>query len=385
MSNETGGREAGHIVNRPRASLRAEGSYFPVASRSSKSAPMIERLRCCCVKTTERIIDALRALDQGAIAIALVVDEGDRLVGILTDGDIRRALLAGVPLDGSIRPHVKRDFTSVGPQTMRVEVLELMQARSIEHVPVIDESGRLLGLHLLHDVLKTTDLPTWAVIMAGGKGTRLGSITQHVPKPMLSVAGRPILERLVLHLGGFGIRRVFLAINYLGHLIEEHFGDGSRFGCRIDYLREDTSLGTGGALGLLPEVPQDPLVVMNGDLVTQADIGAMLAFHAAGGQCATMGVRRYFHTVPFGCVEVEADRIVTIEEKPELRKLVNAGIYVLSPGLLPRVPRGQPFGLPTLLEAALARGECVRAFEIQDDWIDVGQREHLKLAREGEA
>jgi NDP-sugar pyrophosphorylase family protein len=194
------------------------------------------------------------------------------------------------------------------------------------------------------------------------------------------VAGRPILERLVLQLLGFGIRRVFLSVNYLASVIEEHFGDGARHGCRIEYLREDRPLGTGGPLSLLPEVPRDPILVMNGDLVTQADLGSLLDSHARGGARATVGLRRYFHTVPFGCVERDGSRIVSFEEKPTLTRLINAGIYVLDPVLLERIPRGVDFPLPSLLQDCLTRGEEVGGFEIEDDWIDVGQREELGRA-----
>lgn len=324
------------------------------------------------------------ALERGAVGIALVVDEANRLVGTLTDGDVRRALLKGASRESELAPHVCTNITAVGSRAGRAEVLDLMQARRIEQIPIVDEEGRLLGLHLLHEVLGNIERPNWAVIMAGGQGTRLWPLTENLPKPMIRVAGRPILERLVLQLVGFGITRIFVSIHYLGDLIEQHFGDGSRFGCRMEYLREDRPLGTGGSLSLLPEVPQHPLIVMNGDLVTQADLGSMLAFHERAGQRATIGVRRYYHTIPFGCVELDGSRVTQFDEKPRLTRLINTGIYVLDPQVVARVPRGQEFALPSLLEDCLGRGEPVGAFEIEDDWIDIGQREHLTRARGGE-
>jgi NDP-sugar pyrophosphorylase family protein len=262
--------------------------------------------------------------------------------------------------------------------------MDLMRSRVFSQIPIVDAEGKLVGLHLLHDIIGAEARPNWAVIMAGGKGTRLRPLTDQIPKPMIRVAGRPILERIVLHLVGFGIRRIFLSINYLGHVIEEHFGDGARFGCSIQYLREDKPMGTGGSLVLLPERQTNPVLVMNGDLVTEADVGAMLEFHGAGGQSATLGVRRYWHVVPFGCVELDGDKVVSIEEKPTVTRLVNTGIYVLDPKVVERVP-SEPVGVPDLLEDCLARGEHVRAFEIEADWIDVGQRDQLRLAREGSA
>jgi dTDP-glucose pyrophosphorylase len=327
--------------------------------------------------------DALLALERGAVGIALALDGDGRLVGTLTDGDIRRALLAGVPLDASLAPHMQRNFTAVGPETSRAEVLDLMQARIIEQIPILDARGRLHGLHVIHQLLGAIDRPNWAVIMAGGLGTRLRPLTEHLPKPMLKVAGRPILERLVLHLVGFGIKRIFLAVHYLAQMIEDHFGDGSKFGCRIEYLREQQPLGTGGALSLLPGPSADPVVVLNGDLITQVHIGEMLAAHLRGNAVATIGVRRYFHQVPFGCVEVEGTRLLRLEEKPTLERLINAGVYVLSPEAVASAPP-PPFTLPALLEGYLRRGEFLQVFEIADDWLDVGEHDYLRQAREGQ-
>jgi dTDP-glucose pyrophosphorylase len=341
---------------------------------------MPDHLQLCRVHISKRLLDAMESLDRSGIEITLIVDDEDRLVGTLTDGDIRRALLNGAGLDSPLAPYSQKAFTAVGLRTGRAEVLDLMQARTISQIPIVDGDGKLIGVHLLHEILGAVERPNWAVVMAGGQGTRLRPLTEAVPKPMIRVAGRPILERIVLHLVSFGIRRIFLSINYLGHVIEEHFGDGARFGCRIDYIREERPLGTGGALGLLPQPPSDPVVVMNGDLVTQADLGAMVEFHARGEQAATVGVRRYFHTVPFGCVELEGDRVVRMEEKPRLSMLANAGIYVLDAKLPGRVPRDQFLPLPGLLEDCLARGEKVAAFEIEDDWIDVGERDQLHRA-----
>jgi dTDP-glucose pyrophosphorylase len=332
-----------------------------------------------------RLVDAMWAIDKGGVEIALVTDDQGHLLGTVTDGDIRRAILNGASLQSPLEPHIHRNFTAVDPRAGRAEVLDLMQARTITQIPILDDQGRLAGLHLLHEMLGAVERPNWAVVMAGGKGTRLKPLTDEMPKPMIRVAGRPILERIVLHLVSFGIRRIFLSINYLGHVIEDHFGDGQRFGCRIDYLKEDRPLGTGGALSLLPEPPAHPVLVMNGDLVTQANLASMVEYHESARPCATVGVRRYFHTVPFGCVEVDGPRIVHLEEKPRLTRLVNAGIYVLGPQLLARVPKNQDFPLTALIEQCVAAGEPVLAFEIEDDWIDVGQRDQLHRARNGEA
>lgn len=342
---------------------------------------MRDRLARCKVHRDKRIVDAMWALDRGAAEIALVVDDRDHLVGVLTDGDIRRALLHGAALDSALAPIMQTQFTTVSPQASRDEVMDLMRSRVFGQIPIVESDGKLVGLHLLHDIIGAETRPNWAVIMAGGQGTRLRPLTDQVPKPMIRIAGRPILERIVLHLVGLGVRQIYLSINYLGHVIEQHFGDGSRFGCSVQYLREEKPMGTGGSLSLLP-APRDPVLVMNGDLVTEADVGAMLEFHAAGGQAATLGVRRYWHVVPFGCVRLDGTKVVAIEEKPTVTRRVNTGIYVLDPKVIARVPP-EPVGMPDLLEDCLARGEEVRAFEIEADWIDVGQRDQLRQAREG--
>jgi NDP-sugar pyrophosphorylase family protein len=201
-------------------------------------------------------------------------------------------------------------------------------------------------------------------------------------KSMIKVAGRPILERLVLHLLSFGLKTIFVGINYKGHLIEEHFGDGTRFGCRIEYLRESEALGTGGAVALLSEKPLHPLVILNGDLVTQVNLERMLAFHTKEKFVATMGVRRYSHQVPFGCIEVNGNRIYRFEEKPVLERFINAGVYVLSPEAVARIPK-KFFPITDLFEDSIERGDAVGAFEIQEDWIDVGHHAQLKKAQEG--
>jgi dTDP-glucose pyrophosphorylase len=339
----------------------------------------------CLVGQDATLRDAMLALDRGARRIALAVDTGGVLVGIATDGDIRRALLNGAELDDPLAPILSPEFVSVDVREDRAAALELMQARAIGAIPVVDRTGRPVGLHLLHEFLEPIARDTTAVVMAGGRGMRLRPLTESVPKPMLRVAGRPILERIVLHLVGHGITRIYLAVGYLAEVIEAHFGDGSQHGCRIEYLREEHPLGTAGALGLLPEPPTGPLLVMNGDLVTQVDLGALIDAHVASGAVATVGMLRYVHTVPFGCVERAGDRVLALVEKPTIVREVNSGIYVLDPALVRGVERDVPVNAPDILGDAIDRGEFVGAFEIEDEWLDVGHREQLTKAREGEA
>jgi dTDP-glucose pyrophosphorylase len=340
-----------------------------------------QALEQCIIDLTSTIREALASLDESSAKLVVVTDEKRKVVGIMTDGDVRRALLRGATLEDPVLPHVKKSFTYVDARASRADVLDLMQARSVGEVPILDAGGHLVGLHRMHDVLARKQRDNCAVVMAGGKGTRLGTLTESMPKPMLKVAGRPILERIVLHLAGVGIQHIYLAINYLGHVVEEHFGDGSRFGCRIEYLREPKALGTAGALSLLPQKPTKPVLVMNGDLVTQTDFADMLDFHERHGQAVTVGVRRYLHTVPFGCFELDGDNVISVEEKPAIAKVINAGIYVLSPEMLERVPQDREFTMPDLLGDAMGGKKGVVAYEIEGDWVDVGRVDQLRKAR----
>jgi dTDP-glucose pyrophosphorylase len=342
---------------------------------------MTERLKLMLISEAANIRAALIAIDQGAAEIALVVVDENRLLGTLTDGDLRRAMIGGASLEDRASMYMRRSFTSVGEQTTRAEVLDLMRAHTLAQIPVLDGKGRLVGLHLLQEIVGNVERPNWAVIMAGGRGERLRPLTDAIPKPMIRVAGRPILERLVLHLAGFGIRRIFISVNYMAHIIESHFGDGSTLGCHIEYLREKEPLGTGGAISLLQDSPEDPFLVLNGDLVTQWDVGRMLAFHRDGGYKATVGVHDYVHTIPYGVIETRGDKVALLREKPTATWLANAGVYVLDPELVARVPKGVHFPLPALVEECIERHEAVGAFRIEEDWTDVGQPPDLNRAR----
>jgi dTDP-glucose pyrophosphorylase len=334
------------------------------------------------VKPEATILEAMRTINEGGQAVAFVCGGRGRVHGLLTDGDLRRALLDGAALDSRCLMQVmRRDFARVTTGAGRAEALDTMRSRHIEQLPVLDERGRLVGLHTLHDLLGARQRPNIAVIMAGGRGTRLYPITRNLPKPMVTVAGRPILERLVLHLVGHGIQRIYLSVNYLGEMIEAHFGTGSAFGCEIRYLRETTALGTGGPLALLPERPVEPLLVMNGDLVTQADIGRMLDFHERGRFVATMGLRTYTVEVPFGVASVRDHRVIALREKPTERMAVNAGIYVLDAALLDLIPPDCEFPITELFGGCLKRRMAVGAHMIEDEWADVGRPQELQQAR----
>jgi len=332
------------------------------------------------VRREDTLLTAMRRISENSREVALVVD-GGQLVGIVTDGDIRRGLLAGLLLDAPVDKVMTTAYVHVGVEADRASVLDLMKARGIRHIPVVDRERRLVGIHFLEVLLGTADKPNTAVIMAGGEGRRLRPLTDRIPKPMVPVAGRPILERIVLHLVGFGVKRIHISVNYLAEVITDYFGDGARFGCSIDYLRESAPLGTGGALSLLRERPQHPLLVMNGDLVTQVDVTRLLEFHSRQEAVATLAARHYQVEIPFGVVTQRDNQLLELLEKPSPHYLVNAGIYVLEPELLPLVPADRFFPITSLFEMLLARKQRVAVYPIEEDWIDVGRREELSRAR----
>jgi dTDP-glucose pyrophosphorylase len=327
------------------------------------------------------IRDAMAAITANGREVVLVRDDANRIVGLITDGDIRRGLLSGLLLDSQASAVMSRNFYFVDSTTERAAVLDVMKARSFRHVPIINHDRLLVGIHFLRDLIGATLKPNIAVVMAGGKGTRLRPVTQNIPKPMVEVAGRPMLERIVLHLVGHGIRKIFLSVNYMADKIEEHFGDGDAFGCRIEYLRETTSLGTGGALSLLPIRPDQPFLVLNGDLITNIDVTAMLETHVRRGHVGTMGVGPYQVRIPFGTVTELSGQLVTLEEKPSINVLINRGIYVLDPAVLDHVPSDREFPITALFDMLLAQRKSVGVYYFDDSWIDVGAPEDLRRAR----
>ena len=334
-----------------------------------------------CIRPDASIIECMRSMDSTGAGIALAVDSESRLIGTISDGDVRKALVKGFPLDSSIATHINRSCFYVLPTVPRAEVLDIMQARRFEQVPIVDEQGKVIGLHLLHDILGKIARPNWAVVMAGGKGMRLRPLTENLPKPMIRVAGRPLLERIILHLVSYGIRRIFISVNHLAQVIEDYFEDGSKYGTKIEYLREDHPLGSGGTISLLPEIPEQALLVMNGDLIVDTNFTDMIEFHSQNDFFATMGVYSYFHQVPFGCVEIQDNRLAGLEEKPVLEKMVNAGIYVLSPQAVSAIPKNTYFPITTLFEDAIKNNLVCGTFHVEKEWLDIGTPQQLRQAR----
>ncbi len=332
------------------------------------------------IQDNATIHDAMQAIENNWREVVMVQNAAESIIGVITDGDIRRGLLSGLLMSSPASQIMSTNYISVALKTDRSAVLDLMKALRIRHVPVIDKNKHLLGMHFLEEIIGTHIRPNAAVIMAGGKGTRLRPYTESCPKPMVKVAGRPILERIILNLVGSGIRHIYLSVNYLGHMIEDHFGDGSNFGCHIEYLRETTELGTGGALSLLPDNLHYPIIVLNGDQVTRINVDKLLAHHAESGAEATLSVGHYQHEVPYGVVHQQNGQLLQLEEKPALDILINLGIYVLNPSALKLVPKNQFFLITELYAKLLKNHQRISTYFSEEDWIDVGRPEDLKRA-----
>ncbi len=319
------------------------------------------------------IQQAIRNLDQVAIKIVLVVNDRGELEGTISDGDIRRGLLKGLDLNSSIASVIHRNALVVPPEMGRDMVMQLMVANKIQQIPVVDEHYHVVGLHLWNEISSTPTRANLMVIMVGGKGTRLRPHTENCPKPLLPVAGKPMLEHIIERAKLEGFTHFVLAIHYLGQMIEEHFGDGERLHVRIDYLREQSPLGTAGALGLLDPLPDTPFVVTNGDVITDIRYGELLDFHIRHDASGTMAVRVHEWQHPFGVVQTNGVDIVGFEEKPVARSHINAGVYVLDPEALSVLQAGSHCDMPTLFERLQAIGKRTVAYPMHEPWLDVGR------------
>jgi dTDP-glucose pyrophosphorylase len=325
------------------------------------------------VRPGATIREAIECIDAGAIEIALAVDEQGGLVGTISDGDVRRALMRGVGLDSAATEVIHPSPITAPVSTGRSDLLHLMTEHGIEQVPMLD-GGRVVDVAFIRDLVHAHRDESPVVIMAGGEGQRLRPLTQETPKPMLPVGGRPLLETIVEQVRQSGFSRVLMAVNYQAEQIEEHFGDGSRFGVAIDYIHEPKLLGSAGALRLAREQLDRPFIVLNADLLTNVNLSALMRFHTDDQNLITVGVRRYVLEVPFGVVDLSDTRVTRLQEKPSIDFFVNAGIYAVSPEVVALMPPElQEFSMTDLIGEALAQNRRVGGFPIREYWLDIGQ------------
>lgn len=351
----------------------------------SKLTPA-ERARCAdrlvlsVVDAQVTLREAIEALDRSGFGAVLFLGPEGTVEAIVTDGDVRRAVLKSVSLDTRAR-----DIANGAPMTgsvelSRGELLQSLRSRGypVSQLPLVDDSGRLVGLLLRSDLEATDTLR--AVIMAGGFGTRLGALTRETPKPMLPVGDRPLLEHIVAQLRVAGIKQMSLTTHFRGDVIRSHFGDGSSFGVEIGYLDEQRPLGTAGALGLLGPV-DEPVLVMNGDILTRLDVREMLRFHREHRADVTVAVRRHDMQVPFGVVETDGARITGLREKPTVSHLVSAGIYLLEPSSIAHVVKDEHIDMPELITRLVDHGRMVVSFPVTEYWLDVGRPDDYAKAQ----
>lgn len=341
-----------------------------------------------CTGPTATIREVIQCIDRSArISIALIVDESGRLLYTISDGDVRRGILAGISLDApvtellpikSTTPHPRPVTAPVG--SSQEEMLRTMRERSVRQLPVVDEEGRVKEVVSLADVLPNMATTMQAVIMAGGFGKRLAPLTNDLPKPMLMVAGHPVMEHIVVQLQEAGINNISVSTHYKPEKIMEHFGNGAHFGVDISYINEDRPLGTGGALGLMP-APKTTQLVINGDVLTRVDFRTMLVYHREHEALMTVGVTQYGLHVPYGVIECKGPRVTALREKPQVNFLVNAGIYLLEPEVYQYIPKGQHMNMTDLIQALLDAGRRVVSFPIIEQWIDIGQHDDYRKAQ----
>ncbi|MDR9499366.1 MAG: nucleotidyltransferase family protein [Hydrogenovibrio sp.] len=319
----------------------------------------------------QTIKEALSVLDREALQIVLVVSKNQVLAGSITDGDIRRALLRGETLSSPVTAAMNPEPIVGWASQSEVAWKRLLLENGIRHLPVLDENRCLKGLY--YDKKQVSKQRNPIVLMLGGMGTRLRPLTESTPKPMLRVGDRPILETILVHLAEQGFVNFYFCINYLGDQIQTYFGDGSQWGVNIEYVHESKRMGTAGALSLLPESPDLPFIVMNGDLLTKVDLESLLKFHRKHDNCLTACVREYSQQVPYGVVDMQGERVTQLVEKPSYRYFVNAGIYAVSPDALRWVPKDTFFDMPSLIDQALDQKQRVGGFPITEYWMDIGQ------------
>ena len=312
--------------------------------------------------------------------IGLVVDRQQRLMGTVTDGDLRRGLLRGITTDAPVRTLMNDAPRTIGFGEPRGDVLAFMRREKIKHIPVVDFAGRAVDLITIDSLLTPQSQPYPIVLMAGGEGRRLRPLTEHTPKPMLDVGGRPILETIVRRFAEAGFSEFHISVNYRADVIRNHFGDGRALGVDISYIDEDMPLGTAGPLGRMTADADEPMLVMNADILSKLDPVQMIDFHRESGAGATMAVRPYEVQVPYGVVDIDNHEIRGLREKPVTRHFINAGIYVLDPAAIDLVPRDRAFDMPQLFDACRAAGMNAHAYPVEEYWVDIGQIDDYRRA-----
>jgi dTDP-glucose pyrophosphorylase len=334
------------------------------------------------IRPSQPILEAMRIIDSGALQIALVIDEQLKLVGVVTDGDIRRAILKGIQLEQPVSSIMFSQFTAAKSTSSREEIIELMKMKELNQIPVLDKEGYIIDLKRLVDMINIPSVENWVVLMAGGIGNRLRPLTNDCPKPLLQLDDKPLMEIILENLIMHGFNKFFISVNYKAEMIENYFGNGKQWNVTIEYIKEKKAMGTAGSLSILPERPLAPLIVMNADILTKINFRQLLDFHSAHKALATMCVRDYRFQVPFGVVSIDQYRLSSIDEKPTHRFFVNAGIYVLEPEILNLIPEDKYMDMTNLFETIIKNRYETSAFPIREYWMDIGHLDDFPKAND---
>lgn len=340
----------------------------------------MEDLEKICLSPETPVIKAIEVITYGYVRTALVVDSHKKLLGVVADGDIRRGILNGVDFNEPVTKVMHAQPTTAKPSDSREQILKQMHKLGVFQMPVVDEQGRVVRLELLDQLVLPKKHNNTVVLMAGGQGTRLRPLTKKLPKPMIKVGEKPIIETIINNFSKQGFDNFYISVNYMADVIKDYLKDGSDLDVTINYLEEDTPLGTAGALSMLP--PQkDPIIVMNGDLLSKVDFSKLINHHNQKGVLATMCVRKYMNNIPYGVIDFDEDFFIhRLEEKPERIHFVNAGIYALSPEVLSTIPKTGGYDMTQIFEQLVAEKKPAAAFPVKDYWVDIGQHEDLQQA-----
>jgi dTDP-glucose pyrophosphorylase len=337
----------------------------------------------CLVIDKEDIRRVISAIDKGGLRIALILNNKGQLIGTISDGDIRRGLLKGLTLDSSLLQIINKNCLKANLKTNRSQITKMMRENAISQIPIVSEDNVFIGLEISDDLLPNSgksSIPNYALLMAGGRGSRLSPITDNCPKPLLPINEKPILEIILEQCIQSGIRNFFISVHYLAEKIINYFEDGSKWDVNITYLHEDSPLGTAGALKLLPSDFQKSIVLINGDVLTKINYQNLLKYHAINSADITICAREQILSSPYGVIEVDGIDFKSMVEKPSFRQLVNAGIYVLKPTSIALVRKEDYLDMPDLIDIAKKRQKKIIVYPMHEYWLDIGKPEALNKA-----
>ncbi len=337
----------------------------------------------CIINEDCNLREVISTIEAGGLRIALVLNKEKKLVGTITDGDIRRGLLRGLSLKSPIQSIIKKNYINATDKVSKKEILRMMKENGISQIPIISDEKKLIGLQISENLLPITSellIPNYALIMAGGRGERLKPITNDCPKPLLPINGKPILEIILEQCKESGIRNFYISVYYLAEKIINYFGDGSKWNVNIEYLEENKPLGTAGALKLLPKTLKNPIIVINGDLLTKTNFQDVLEYHSLNSADITICAREHLLNSPYGVIEVDGISFKSMIEKPSFRQLVNAGIYVLNPSILEFIKPDKYIDMPKLINLSKEDSKKIIVYPVHEYWLDVGKPETLNKA-----